>query len=201
MTSVVELMLKYMASKNLDPWLVFVTVIGMDVMARETCVGTQLEPLLVRAASERQVTVEHMLSDYRKLFYGTKKEGMMGVHRVSNTPLSDTWAHAKKKEVLLLYLQSVEVSTPQMPVLVQIIWAGRDMKSGARTHKIFSNAQDSIIASQEMFCAEKAPLAIMEVPNKTQGIGKFYIDWDMTMERLAFLEGTPCEKIAQVYLI
>jgi hypothetical protein len=46
-----------------------------------------------------------------------------------------------------------------------------------------------------MLCDDHPPLAIMEVPNKLQGCGKFYIDWDMKMDKLAFLTGTLSERI------
>lgn len=192
----VEILLKAMDARELDPFLVFATVLGMDRMARETCVGEQLEALLALAGREFGVATEDMISSYRDLFYGTRQEGKMGVYKVRSSGVV-TWGHPRKKEVLLLYLQSVAVDTPQMPTLVQIIYAGSDLYSGARTHRVFKNAQDAVVACQGMLCDEQPPLSIMEVPNKIQGSGKFYIDWDMKIDKLAFLVGTLSERIEQ----
>jgi hypothetical protein len=129
----VETLLHAMEASELDPFLVFATVLGMDRMARETCMGAQLEALLVLAAKDSGVAIEDMIASYRDLFYGTRQEGKMGVHKVQSSSVA-TWGHPKKKEVLLLYLQSVVVDTPQMPTLVQIIYVGLNLSSGARTH-------------------------------------------------------------------
>jgi hypothetical protein len=192
----VEMLLAAMDARELDPFLVFATVLGMDRMARETCIGPQLEALLVVAASQLGVAIEDMISSYRDLFYGTSKEGKKGVRKVRSSSVV-SWGHSKKKEVLLLYLQSVESHAPQMPTLIQIIYAGDDLYSGARTHRVFKNAQDAIVACQQMLCDERPPLSIMEVPNKIQGSGKFYIDWDMRVDKLAFLVGTGPQRIEQ----
>jgi hypothetical protein len=192
----VEVLLKVMDEKQLDPFLVFTTVVDVEPMAHDTCIGSQLDELLVLAASEASVTVSEMIDAFRDLFYGTKKEGRMGVSRVRSTD-AVTWKHAKKKEVLLLYLHSTAMGSPQMPMLLQIIYTGKDKYSGARVHQVFKNAQDGIVACQQMFLSEAPPLAIMEVPNKIQGTGKFYIDWDMKLDKLLFLEGTPSERVEQ----
>jgi hypothetical protein len=195
-TTCVDVLLKIMDSNDLDPFVVFSAVVGMPTLARETGIGGNLESLLQLAASEASVTTEELIVSFRARFYGTAKEGMLGVHRVRSAG-DVTWRHSKKKEVLLLYLQSVQIGSPQMPTLVQIIYVGKDNYSGARVHQVFKNAQDAIVSCRDLFFGASPPLSIMEVPNKIQGVGKFYIDWDMKMERFGFLNGTPCDMVDQ----
>jgi hypothetical protein len=193
--------LKTMDERELDPLLAFVTVIGMERIAKETCLGPALEVLLLSTAENACVTVEELLSSFRGLFYGTKREGKMGVSKVRSVGEA-MWRHSKKKHVMQMYLDSPgrlsSECSLQLPCLIQIIYAGKDRRSGARVHQIFKNAQDGIIACRDMLLERNPPLALMEVPTLLQGMSKFYVDWDMTLTRLEFLEGSLAERVDQV---
>jgi hypothetical protein len=189
MSAEIQMLLKVFEEKEIDSFLLFATVAGMHRLSH-------LEELLMLAAQQHGVTVEELIASYRRLFYGTKKEGKLGVYKVRSSNIV-SWGHSKKKEVLLLYLKGVEMEYPHTPTLIQVIFAGNDMYSGARTHRIFKNPQDAIVMCQSMLCDANPPLSIMEVPNKIQGTGKFYIDWDMTIDKLMFIEGTLLERVIQ----
>jgi hypothetical protein len=192
----VERLLVAMQNKGLDPFFVFTLVLGIDRVANETSLGARFAELLVVTAGEASVTVDEMITAYRCLFYGTSVEGKLSVRKVKSTGVV-VWKDSKKKNVLLLYLQSLEVGVPHMPTLVQVIYTGKDMRSGARVHHIFKNIQDAIVTCKEMFLSSNPPLAIMEVPNSMQGSSRFYVDWDMKLQHLVFLVGTHAERVFQ----
>jgi hypothetical protein len=152
--------------------------------------------LLALVANEASVTVLDVISLFRSSFYGTKKEGKTGVHKIKSAR-NVAWMQAKKKNVLDMYLIDVPAPVCHCPSLIQVIYAGSDSKSGARVHQVYRHAQDCIVACRDMIVSRQAPLAIMEVPHTLQGTKKFYIDWDMKQKRLVFLEGTVLERVQQ----
>jgi hypothetical protein len=191
-----SILLRVMHENKLDPLMIFITVVGMERMGTDTCIGPQLEQLLILAANEANMTVDAMISLFRGRFYGTKKEGKIGVRKM--TSMGEAfWQNAKKRLVLSLYLESVPTESVQFPSLVQVIYPGSDSKSGARVHHMYRYPQDCIVACRDMIVSRNAPLSIMEVPNPLQGTRKWYIDWDMKMAKLAFLKGTVTERIGQ----
>jgi hypothetical protein len=181
-------LLHVMDQHSIDPFVIFSTVIGKERLDCETLVGKEFWEYLSIAASANDSTVDTMISDFRGCFYGLQRDGMMGVKKVRQEGVN-VWKHAKKKMVLEIYLQGLEKGLPQMPSLVQVVYVGKDQTSGARVHQIFKNPQDMLVACRDMFLSQVPPLSILEVPNEVQGTCKFYIDWDMTIDRLPFLGG------------
>jgi hypothetical protein len=190
------ILLRVMHENKLDPLMVFITIVGMELMGTDTCMGSQFEQLLIVAASESNMTMDAMIASFRGCFYGTKREGKMGVCKVSFVG-QVFWQNAKKKTVLSMYLDSTPTESAQFPSLIQVIYPGNDSKSGARVHHVYKFPQNCIVACRDMIVSPNAPLSIMEVPHQLQGTRKWYIDWDMKVAKLVFLRGTVAARVDQ----
>jgi hypothetical protein len=195
-TESISILLRVMHENELDPLITFTTVIGMERIVQETFLGETLERLLTVAAGEACVTIEEMIAEFRSLFYGTKKKGKMGVCKVKSSSPS-VFQNAKKKLALSMYMASVSKHHPQFPSLMQVIYQGKDLRCGARVHHIHTHAQNFLISARDMLMSPNPPLAVMEVPNVLQGTRKFYVDWDMKLDKLSFLHGTMSQRIDQ----
>jgi hypothetical protein len=187
---------RVLRENDLDLMNVFITVVSMERVAAETLIGKRVVHLLTLVAEEASVSVDAIISLFREGFYGTKQDGKMGVCKVKSSG-EVMWKNARKKVVLQLYLDKLFTDGSQFPSLIQVIYAGKDSKSGARVHHVYKYSQDCIISCRDMIIGRGAPLSIMEVPNQLQGTAKFYIDWDMKLERLVFLKGSVSERVDQ----
>lgn len=189
-----SILLAFMHENEIDPLVIFTTILSVSILTTETFVGPKLEHVLGLAADAASMSTDKVISLFRDSFYGTKKEGKTGVSKVHYHGVV-AWKQSKKKMVLQLYLENSPLECCRFPSLIQVIYAGHDSKSGARVHHVYRHSQDCIIACRDMMMCRSPPLSVMEVPNQLQGTNKWYIDWDMKLARLVFLKGTVSERI------
>jgi hypothetical protein len=168
-------------------------------------------------------TVDEVIAAFKTRFYGSAKEGKLGVGRVRSMCFSTSLKKSgqnRKNDVLSAYKIEEEAylgcvgQTTNFPSLFQLI-----LNTGARytmssitnqpqikrnhastiprrVHEISSIPEEAIVRCRDLLCSPNPPLQIMEVPTYLQGTMKWYIDWDMPLDKLTCFTGTTEERIA-----
>jgi hypothetical protein len=194
-----QLMINTLVQLGIDPIVILCGVVGASVVT-DSMVGS----IVMNSITEHGLNYEQFTcavrQDAMRIFNGTVRDGVRGIKRFQNIPINHPkYLTDRQKNPLIQRFTTQCINsgvTITYTCMLQKLYMGPNKPY--RIHEIFMHIGDFLLTCAERITADcfhdmQELMSMIEIPHSLQSMRKLYIDWDMQLSKVHFLEMGPCD--------
>jgi hypothetical protein len=194
-----QLLIDNFVQLGIDPIVILCGVVGDDVVT-DSMVGSTVMNIITEHGLDYELFTRQVRQDAMRIFNGTFRDGVRGIKRFQNIPKNHPKCLIDRQKNQLIQRFTTQCISSGIKItftcMIQKLYMGGNKPY--RVHELFLHVGDFLLTCAERITADSFYamddlMSMIEIPNSLQSMRKFYIDWDMQLSKVQFLEMGQCD--------